>query len=86
MCRGVYLTSEVRIEIQMRTGRLIWAKNRVASDVIDVQALFNDYWSSNKREFTVPSRSSSPTGPLVSDHEAQRTSFSLESITGIVGL
>jgi len=76
----------MRIEIQMRSGHLIWAKNRLASELIDLQALFDDYWSSNKHEFTVPSKSSSPTSPLVFDHEAQRTSLSLESSTSTTGL
>jgi len=73
MCRGVSPTSEMRVEIQMRSDHLFWGKDRLASELIDVQALFNDYWSSDKHEFTVPSKSSSPTSPLVSHHEAQRT-------------
>jgi hypothetical protein len=86
MCRGVSPTSEMRVEIQMRTSYLIWVKNRVASELIDVQALFNEYWGSNKHEFTVLGKSSLPTSPLVSDHEAQRTLLSLKSITSIIGL
>ena len=43
----------MRAEIQMRRGHLFWAKNRLASAIIDLQALFNDYWGSNKDEFTV---------------------------------
>ena len=70
MCRGVSPTSEMRIGVQMRSGHLTWAKDQRASEPIDVQALFNDYWSSKKLEFTVPSKSSSLSGPLVSDHEA----------------
>ena len=58
MCRGFYPTSEMRVEIQMRSGHLIWAKNRVASDLIDLQMLFDDYWNSSKHEFTVPSEPS----------------------------
>ena len=85
MYRGVSPTSEVRVLIQM-SSPLSWAKNRLASEPIDVQALYNEYWRSTKREFTVPSKASSPTSPLVSDHEAQRTSLLLETITGIVGL
>jgi hypothetical protein len=52
MCRGVSPTSDMRTEIQMRSGHLFWAKNRQGSEVIDLQELFNDYWSSNEREFT----------------------------------
>jgi hypothetical protein len=68
-CRGVSPTSEMRTEIQMRSGHLIWAKTGLASELIDVQALFNDYWSSIKHGFTVPSKSSSSSSPLVSDRE-----------------
>jgi hypothetical protein len=45
------------VEIQMRSGHLFWAKDRLASEVIDLQVLFNDYLSSNKHEFTVLSQS-----------------------------
>jgi len=88
MCRGVSPTSEIRVEIQKRGSHLLWGKNRLASELIDVQALFNDYWSSIQHEFMVPSKPPSPTRTLglVSDHEAQRTLLSLESITSIVGL
>jgi hypothetical protein len=47
----------MHIEIQMRSGHLLWAKNRQTSEVIDIQGLFNDYWSSNDREFLVSSQS-----------------------------
>ena len=56
MGRGLSPTSEMRAEIYM-SGKFLWGKNRRASDVIDLQSLFNDYWSSNGREFTVPSQS-----------------------------
>jgi len=70
----------------MKSGHLIWAKNLLASELIDIQALLNDYWGSNRHEFMVLSKLSSPTSPLESDHEAQRTLLSLESIDSIVGL
>jgi hypothetical protein len=73
----------MRVEIQMRSSHLFWGKTRLASGLIDVQALFNDYWSSIKHEFTVLSKSSSSTCPLLSDHEAQRTLLSLESVIGL---
>ena len=85
MCRDVSPISKMRIEAQMRSGHLIWAKSRLASELMDVQAIFNDYWSSTKHEFTIPSESSLISSG-VSDHEAQRTSLSLESTTSIVGL
>ena len=46
----------MRAEIQMKRGHLFWANYQQTSEVIDVKALFNDYWSSNKHEFTVPSQ------------------------------
>jgi len=57
MCRCISPTSEMRAEVQMRSGLLFWVKNRVASDVIDLQALFNDYRSMTKHVLTVQSQS-----------------------------
>ena len=51
----------MRAEIQMKTGHLFWAKDRLASGVIDLQEIFNDYWSTSKHVFTVPSQSGSQT-------------------------
>jgi len=57
MCRGISPTSEMRAEIQMRTGRSLWTKIRRPSEPIDLQALFDDYRSTTKHVFTVPSQS-----------------------------
>ena len=76
----------MRFEIHMRSGHLFWAKYRPGSELIDLQALFDDYWNFRKHEITVLSKSSSPSRPPVFDREAQRTLLSLESITRIVGL
>jgi hypothetical protein len=57
MYSGVSPTSDVRVEIQMSSGYFFWAQNRYAAEVIDLQELFNGYWSSNKHEFTLPSQS-----------------------------
>ena len=46
----------MRTEIEMRGGHF-WAKHRQASEMIDLQALFDDYWNSNENEFMVPSQS-----------------------------
>ena len=46
----------MRAEIQMKSGHLFWAKHRLASEVIDLQALFDEYWSTSKHVFTVPSQ------------------------------
>ena len=66
-------------EIEIKSGHLFWAKNRQKGEVIDIQGLYNNYWSSNKREFLVSSQSKSPSGPLISDREVQGT-LSLASI------
>ena len=63
----VCLTSNMRVEIEMRSGHLLWAKNRQTGEVIDLQGLFNDYWASTKHRFTVPSQSWLPTSRLMSD-------------------
>jgi len=56
----------------MKHGHSFLAKYREANEVIDLNGLFRDYWSSNNHEFTVPSQSLSPTGPLItSDREGQ---------------
>jgi len=56
MCREISPKSEIRVEVQRITGNLFWAKSRQTNDVVDLQGLFDDYWSSNKHEFTVPSQ------------------------------
>jgi len=53
MCRELSPISEIRVEIQRTTGNLLWTKSRQANGVIDLQGLFDAYWSSNKHEFTV---------------------------------
>jgi hypothetical protein len=57
MCSGVSPTSKMRAEIHMKSGHSLWAKTREAGEVIDLQGLFDDYWSSNDPKFTVPSQS-----------------------------
>ena len=51
----------------MRSGHLFWAKNRQKGEVIDTQGLFNNYWSSDEREFLVSGQSWSPTSQLIAD-------------------
>ena len=55
----------------MRSGHLFWAKDRQRSEEIDSQALFDQYWGSNKHEFTLPSQSCLPTSPLISERRAE---------------
>ena len=70
--RDISPTSKMRTEIRMRSGHLFWAKHRQGSEVVDLQALFNEYWGSTKRDFTVPSQSSPPQpSSLISDRRAE---------------
>ena len=57
VCRGISPTSEMRAEIQMRSGHSFWTKIRRPSEPINLQGLFNAYRSTIKHVFTVPSQS-----------------------------
>jgi hypothetical protein len=57
--RGVSPTTQIRAEVRMKIGHSVWAKYREANEVIDLDGLFSDYWSSSNHEFTVLSQSSS---------------------------
>ena len=69
MCvyRGVSPISQIRADVQMKGGHSFWAKYREASEVIELDGLFSDYWSSSNPEFTVLSQSFSSTSPNRSD-------------------
>ena len=45
----------MHVEILMKRGRF-WAKPHEANQVIDLQGLFNKYWSTNEDKFVVPSK------------------------------
>ena len=55
-CEKVVVGSNLRAEVQMKSGQSIWTKYREAGEVIDLDGLFSEYWSSNKHEFTVLSQ------------------------------
>ena len=57
MYRDVFPTSKMHAEIQMKSGHLFWAKYRQTNEPIDLQDIFNEYWTSNQNDFIVPSRS-----------------------------
>ena len=80
--RGVSPTSQIRAELQMKSGHSFWAKHREASDTFDLHGLFDDYWSSDDHQFTVLGQSLSPMSLRMSDREAQ-TLLSLESIVAL---
>ena len=67
----------------MKYGHLFWGKHREADEVVGLQELFNNYWSSNDHEFTVLGQSLLPISPRISsDREGQRL-LSLESIVSL---
>ena len=82
MYRDVSPTSQIRTEVRMKIGNSIWTKYRVGSGVIDLDRLFNEYWSSNDHDFIVLGQSLSPTDPCRSDCGEQRP-LSLENIVGL---
>jgi hypothetical protein len=81
--RGVSPTTQIRAEVRMKIGHSVWTKYREANEVIELDGLFDDYWSSNNHEFTVLSQSSLPNSPRISsDREGQRL-LSLGSIVAV---
>src|SRR5258706_2800541 len=62
--RDISPTSQIHAEVRMKK---FWARHREASEVIELDGLFSDYWSSSNNEFTVLSQSLSPTCPRRSD-------------------
>ena len=70
--RDISPTSRVRVEIQIKSGHLPWAKKNQNIKDIDIIKPVNQYWTSKEHELTVPGWSSSPTSPLISDKEVQR--------------
>jgi len=81
--RDISPTSHVRVEIQIKSGHLPWAKKHQNIKDIDIQGPFNEYWTSKEQKIMVPGWSLSPTSPLLSDREAQMW-LSLESIVALL--
>jgi len=77
--RDISPISHMRVEIQIKSGSLPWAKKVQNIKEIDMKKPFDEYWASKKHELTVPGWSSFLTGPLISDRGAQRW-LSLENI------
>ena len=63
----VVVRSNLRVEVQMKSGHSVWAKYQAASEFIKLDGVFSDYWSSRNLEFTILSQSLSPTSPHRSD-------------------
>ena len=56
----------------MKSGHLPWAKKEETTKEIDLENLFDTYWTSKAHDLTVSGQSWSPTSPLIPDGEAQR--------------
>jgi hypothetical protein len=76
MCRFVSPTSEMRVDTQMRKAYPPWAKWKQTGNEVDIESLFNDYWNTNKHEFTASSQWWPANRPLISYRE----------ITGVVAI
>ena len=56
----------------MKSSHLPWAKKEQTTKEIDLENLFDIYWTSKAHELTVTGWSYSPTRPLIPDGESQR--------------
>ena len=66
----------------MNRAHLRWVEKARARQVIHLQELFNDYWTSKSHELAVRGQWWSPTSSLVADRETQRE-LRLESIVAL---
>ena len=66
----------------MKASHLPWAKKEQTTKEIDLETLFNIYWTSKAHDLTVTGQSWSSTGPLIPDREAQR-SLKLGSVVSL---
>jgi hypothetical protein len=72
----------MHVELDVKSGHAFWTKWGQNEQPIDLQDLFNNYWNSTDREFTLSSKSPSFSLAHISDRERQRFSL-LENIIGI---
>jgi len=70
------------VEVQMRSNHLPWVKKEQITEEIDLENLFNIYWTSKAQEITVPGQSWSPISTLIPDEEVQWSS-SLGSVVAL---
>ena len=58
----------------MRIGHLPWANKEHTSKVIDLQNLFNEYWTSKAHKLTAPGQSRAPSARsnLIEKHRGHR--------------
>jgi hypothetical protein len=57
VCREVSPTTKMSVEVQMKSSRVPWAKKEQTTKEIDLENLFNIYWTSKEHELTVPGQS-----------------------------
>ena len=72
VCREISPATKMSVEVQMKSSPLLWAKKEEINKEIDLENLFNIYWTSQAHELTVPGQSWSPTSPRIPDGKAQR--------------
>ena len=82
VCREVSPTTKMIVEVQMRSTHLPWLKKEPITKEIDLETLFNIYWTSKAQQITVPGQSWSPISPLIPDGEVQWSS-SLGSVVAL---
>jgi len=70
VCGDLSPTPQICAEVRIWRGHSFWATYPETSANIDLQGPFNNYWSSDHREFTVLSQLSQ-TSPCISDREGQ---------------
>ena len=68
-CSDASPTSQIRVEIQVKSGPLQWGKKEQGSKEINCQALFRDYWNTTAHEFPVQGQLQSPISPHAADRE-----------------
>ena len=73
MCRDAYPTSDIRVEIQVKSGLFRLGKEEQGSKEIDCQELFKDYWDTTDHEFPVRGQSESPVSLTSLTEKTQRT-------------
>ena len=85
ICRDASPTSQIRVEIQVKSSLFSLGKKEQGGEEIDCQEIFKDYWNATAHEFPVQGRSESPISPRdIVDREgavdvvAGKHSFSLE--------
>ena len=81
--RDISPTTQIRVEVRVKAGHLVWAKYRGASEAIDVDGVFMDYWSSTNRDFTVQSQSLLSTSPRITSDRERQSLLSLEDILAL---